>query len=842
MINVANKKIINKLSIRSFVASKKRNMIAIIAIALTTILFTSLFTIGIGMKEAFQNQTVRQSGGDGHVVFKYINDEQHIAVKNHPLISEISYDKIAADSVDNQKLLKRHTEMYYMDKTAMKLGFCEPTVGRPAIEENEVVADTATLDLLGVPHEVGAVVPIEYTIQDKKMKKNFILSGYYESDPVFNVGFILVSEAFCKAHAEYYDNNMSYAGKINAYIMFKNSMNLEEKAIRVIEESGYTKADDGSIQEPSDIKFNVNWAYLSSNYSDMDPGTMMSLIAAVGLIILTGYLIIYNIFQISVMKDIRYYGLLKTIGMTSKQIKRIVLRQGLMLSVLGIPVGLVGGFWIGKAVLPMIIAQVNITGGNIEVSLNPIIFAGASVFSFFTVLISVRKPGKTASKVSPIEAVRYSGVVSGKKKKKKSTNGGKIHKMALSNLGRDKKRTVLTVVSITLSLVLFNCVFTLSQGFDMDKYIGKFVDTDFLIGHANYFNQNHFRLIDDELSESFIQAVQDQDGFSEGGRLYKNIYVGDCSIERENPNEMSRFGHPVNIAEDGMPMLDLYGVEDLVLSRMDVLEGELDQEKLKTGKYIIEGVASDDYGKAIDASSHYEIGDKVVVYVDGVTYEYEVIAKVKVKSYTQTNRTSSDFLMYLPSEEYLNVVTRPVLMAYAFNVKNDKVSSMEVFIKNYTEKVESIMDYESKKVFVDDFKSFQNMLITIGGILSFIVGLIGVLNFFNSNMTSVFTRYQEFAMLQSLGMTKKQLLKVLIYEGLYYCGATIVLSFAMGVIFSFVVIDGIVSNLWFFSYQFVIWPLLLTYPVLIILSIIIPYIGYYGMSKLSIVERLRAVE
>src|SRR6056297_3815725 len=129
MIKVKNKKIINYLTFKSFKSNKARNFIAVIAISLTTILFTSLFTIGIGMIESFQNQTLRQSGGDGHAVLKYITDDQYNNIKDHPLIKEISYNKIISDSVDNTEFLKRPVEMYYMDEIGMKLGFSQPITG-----------------------------------------------------------------------------------------------------------------------------------------------------------------------------------------------------------------------------------------------------------------------------------------------------------------------------------------------------------------------------------------------------------------------------------------------------------------------------------------------------------------------------------------------------------------------------------------------------------------------------------------------------------------------------------------------------------------------------------------
>ena len=108
-------------------------------------------------------------------------------------------------------------------------------------------------------------------------------------------------------------------------------------------------------------------------------------------------------------------------------------------------------------------------------------------------IISVNKPAKIAGSVSPIEAIRYTendtAAFQGKKTAdKKSIHGAKIHRMALSNLGRNKKRTILVIISMTLSLVLFNTVFTLASGFDVEKYVEKFVNKDFIISTADYFS------------------------------------------------------------------------------------------------------------------------------------------------------------------------------------------------------------------------------------------------------------------------------------------------------------------------------------------------------------------
>jgi len=117
-----------------------------------------------------------------------------------------------------------------------------------------------------------------------------------------------------------------------------------------------------------------------------------------------------------------------------------------------------------------------------------------------------------------------------------------------------------------------------------------------------------------------------------------------------------------------------------------------------------------------------------------------------------------------------------------------------------------------------------------------------MLNFINSILTGIIARRREFAMLQSIGMTDRQLCKLLMLEGLFYALCTIVISLLVGTVFSFVVIQPIANNLWFFSYQFIVLPLLIASPLLILTSIVIPLVAYIGTNRKTIVERLRETE
>lgn len=844
MVKVNNKKPISNLSKKSFKANKSRNLFAVIAIALTTILFTSLFTMGIGTSQSIQEASMRQAGGDGHAALKYINDDEFNAIKDHSLIKEITYNRILADDVNNEELLKRHSEFWYADDVGLKLGFIDLEKGHVPQKENEVIVDSKTLELLNVPLEIGSPITLELNVKGKNITRDFVLSGWWESDPGFNVGQIFSSRAYVDAHKEElantYKETHDICGSISAYIMFNNSMNLEEKLSRVINESGFSMNEDDSNY----IESNVNWAYLSTNFG-MDMESLIAIIGGILLIGLTGYLIIYNIFQISVVRDIKFYGLLKTIGTTRKQISKIITKQALILSALGIPVGLILGFFAGKALVPLLMDNSNFAGSAVSVSPNPIIFIGSALFALITVFISTRKPARIAGKVSPIEAVKYSDTTT-LKKSNKNTRGAKVHQMARANMSRNKKRTVLVVLSLCLSVILMNTVFTLSNSLDMNKFVSKFVDTDFLIAHADYFNNDFFGK-ENETTEQYIQAVQMQDGFEEGGRLYSGRYEAFTVTDKNNTGE-SKFDQDVNEYGDFYSTA-CYGLEDLPLDRLELLDGEIDKEKLLSGKYILEGIHLDDNGNPLYDTAHYKVGDKVYlhnykgaeerVYTD---YEFTVMGHVSIKTYTCSDRCYWSYTFYLPAEVYKTLVDEPAVMSYAFNVSDDKEQDFEKFLIDYTDKVEPLMNYDSKQTTVDSFSGMRNTILTVGGALAIIIGFIGILNFINSILTSIITRKQEFAMLQSIGMTRKQLRHMLCFEGIYYSIYTCVLAIVLGVVFAELIVKALCNQLWFMSYNFMVLPLIISIPVLIALGLLIPLISFAFSDKASIVERLREIE
>lgn len=845
-----NGAVIKKLSGRYFKASKSRNIIAIIAIVLTTILFTTIFTLGSGLMDTVHDQNIRKAGGEGQAVLNYISDEVYNDIAGSPLIDRIAYTKAVSYRLKNPGLERWRSDLWYMDDTALEFARYTPTTGHRPKAENEIIADTKTLDALGVPAQIGETVSLTYEIKGKSYTTDFTLCGFWETDSLSNIGRLIVSKAFVDAHSDIltytYPVDNDYSGVVSAYVMFRGRGDIEVQLHRLLSETGYTcDMMGGSKEDGNYVIARVSPAYQSGALTD-NPAMLISGIIGVALIVVTGYLIIYNIFQISVIQDIQSYGQLKTLGTTKRQIKRLISRQALRLSLIGIPIGLLVGFFIGRALVPFLMNGTSYTtDAGIKVTVNPLIFIGSAAFAIFTVFVSVRKPAKIAGTVSAIEAIRYTKndtAAFGKHraKDKKSTHGAKLHFMALANLGRNRKRTILVIVSMTLSLVLFNTVFTLSSGFDIDKYIAKFMDTDFVISTASYF-QFQFEKSESDLSENFIEAVRQNENFEDGGRLYTSRM-----LEESFSTEHNAF-FSYNKDQNGNPFVSLYGADDFLLNGMEAVEGTIDLEKLKTGKYILLSVECADDGTVID-DPNISIGDTVRINhltinglssaIDG-SYDFIIMAKVRANENTATTRNTGEARFYLPTEVFLPLCDNPHLVSFPFDVKEGTEAEMAELLNSYIDSVEPSMDFESKATYTSSFDDLTSLIITIGGALSIIIGIIGIANFVNSVLTSVITRKKEFAMLQSIGMTGKQLKCILSFEGLYYAVGTIIMSAVLGVLFSVVVVKGISSSIWFFTYQFVMWPMLVIYPFLILLTVAIPALLYRQIAKASIIERLR---
>lgn len=840
MIRTNNKEVINRLSKNSFKYNKGRNKFAIVSIILTTLLFTAFFTIQMSMIKSTQYETMRMVGGTFHGGFKDLNTKEYEKIKDNKLIKE-KYVSIFVNLAQNKELAKRQTEIKYADKNYIENGFAKPFKGNIPKSKNEILVDTLTLDALGIPKDINQKINLKYFINDKEYNTEFKVSGIYEGDKVSMASVLYVSKDFVEEELKGIDQEKikksgEGTGLIDLEVKFSNSLFIEKKLQKVLIESGLNTKQ---------INTGVNWAYTSVRMEE-DTGSLWGAIGFLAIIMFAGYLIIYNVFYISIVKDIKFYGLLKTIGTTKKQINKIIIKQALKMCMIGIPVGIALGYFIGVILTPLLVRQTTIV--NTEISASPIIFIGSILFSLITVLVSIYKPSKIASKVSPIEALRYSGVREKTRRKVKKTNSGaKIRNMALSNVFKNKSKSFIVIASLSLSIILLNCVYTVIYGLDIDKYLVNLIGTDFTVGDTSFYRWEYgLGNYSDAFTEDICKEIENLEGVHSVDKIYhKGIQLPlidemKKNIERKKSSVEQDYQKYINEALKNKKIpTECYGIDEGILPFIEkyLTKGKIDIEKFKTGNYII--LDENWYmGRLLD------VGSKVTIpFENGQSKEYEVMATVQViPLYLRTGYVGiegSD--MYLPISEFKNIVNNKSVMTAMFNVDDSQINNVKNYLENKI-KTNPTLDYTMKLTYINEFEDMANTYKIVGYGLSFVLGLIGILNFNNVMMTNIISRKREFAILKSVGMTENQLKKLVKLEGLYYALLTIFIVVVIGIPLTKKLVTLVAGGMMMFSYKFTMLPIIISSPILIIISIIVPTICIKYTEKDSIVESLRENE
>ena len=192
MLKVSNKGVIRRLSLRSLRASRTRNIIAVLAVALTTVLFTALFTIAMSINEGFQQSNFRQCGGWSHGTFKYLTEEQFEQLKDEPMISEWGLRRFVGMPT-GEAFSKSHVELGYSDANQAHWMFCDPVEGRLPLEgSDEAATDLHVLELLGIEPRLGARFTLTFDVDGRETTQSFSLCGWWEYDEAVVANHVLI--------------------------------------------------------------------------------------------------------------------------------------------------------------------------------------------------------------------------------------------------------------------------------------------------------------------------------------------------------------------------------------------------------------------------------------------------------------------------------------------------------------------------------------------------------------------------------------------------------------------------------------------------------------------------
>lgn len=815
--------LLNKLTVTNLKLNKKRTAVTIIGIILATALITAV----AGMVTSFRGTMVnwsRKTDGDYHYEFKNVPKDELKYIKNNRnvesyyITQDIGYSKL--ENSDNE--YKPYLYLKAYNDRALESSSIKLIEGRMPKNDNEIVISEHIIKNGKVNYKIGEKLTLNiskrisynyeltqnnsYTKGEETLKKEFDKSyeivGIIERpnrsiEPYSAPGYTVITylnpnnmEGNANIYARYTQKGLKDRYQVTADILgvsseileksFTKSLSNEELA--QLEKAKYEYQDNGGL---------LSYEALSLSESNLSMIYTLAVIV-IGIIIFTSVFCIRNSFAISITEKMKQYGMLSSVGATSKQIKKNVLYEALILSIIGIPIGILSGIFAVFVLLKVIgiILMESLNGLTFIFAVPWSAMLLAIVLSAMTIYFSARKSAKRASKVSPIEAIRSNEDIKIKSKKIKSPKlvrkifgvGGDI---AYKNLKRNKKKYRTTVISIVVSVGIFiamssfmNYAFKTSSIYYKTRSYNLIARGEFeqdynkLKKIASYEEVDKYSLLRSTTLRVNIENIK----YSEKGKKY----IADLYEESE---EKAKYVD-INVVSLGNEEYSRY-----------IKELGLNNEKVKDKVILIDNMiqyVTDEKGKGVYQSFNifeYKSGDKLNIKIldkKGKEKNNEQIEIVKVtdKRPMGLENTYSDSGYIVVSDEWMDANKESVLDSVELCVYTNNADKLEENIKNTYRSDISVNNY-------DQMARIENSLWLVIAIFLYgfivVISLIGITNIFNTITTNMNLRSKEFANLKSIGMTNKEFNRMIRLESIFYGTKSLLIGVPIGIGLSYLI-------------------------------------------------------
>lgn len=741
---------------------KSKNILIGIAIILTTLLLFVIPSIGKDMVEV-NFAVINKIYPTWHALYRNVDESTvmklaaHHDVKTYGLRSDAGYMNLEDATVS----------MMYMDRTGMELYKVKLKEGQLPQKENDIVVSKGILEALGQNGKIGDTITVPYQILkddglDYTKEKDFRICGFLadnESSKEQKQYTSLVSEAFLKAEIPVEQVKYRFLLQVNGQ-KGNTTADYTETIQNIARQFGISEDD-----------MNINKEYLAANY--VDPATIPVIVGIMLIVVLAGIITIYSVYYVSMNQRVREFGKLKAIGATKRQLRQIVLREGMGVALFAIPIGLLIGTVAVKVVLLQFVehakdSNVLITEAYKVVAKGEVqlyywwIYLLAIAVTLCTVYLSLMKPMRMAAKVSEIEAMRYQG---GSKRQKSSRKGYQflnIGRLTKRNLAENKKKSTITIVSMAVTGIFVMMVATvLSCANPMESAKSSIVGQYEISPIVEYGNKEHPEYEwaevqkNNPLNEGLKQQIEELDGV-ERVDVFTALKVSGGPFEEKIGTEFIN-GVPEEYAEE---------------LKKGITEGNVTYEELKSGDKVILDRA------LLHWYPDIKVGDKLKLNIhDGDNTFQKEIEVAAIGEYGTGLTNYNCLIMAKEGAEKLTI--------------NNSSSYFQVIAdKDYDEALEAslqaIVDGSGRlqmRTWKNEYDTWENAIqMTRGACYAFIIILaaISIMNLINTMINSVHVRKKELGMMQAIGMSDRQLMKMLQLEGIFYTVGTLIISIGVG--------------------------------------------------------------
>lgn len=842
-----NKEVIKRVEKGMMKANRTRNIFAIVAVALTTFMITTVFSLGINYKENMELTSVRTSGTNANVTLAMPTNAQEKEIRDLDYVKTVGAQyMIGSVAGKNEADRDLAIAMQYYDNTEWEKHYKEAISninGNYPKKENEIMLSEDALSQLGIKKpKLDMEIPLSYVSKDGEQKDTFTLSGWFRS--YTGTGMAFLSESYCQEHGYTLQNS----GVL--------SISLDNP-----KDNFYDIQDDITLNENQTFQGSVSMS--SSNGS-----VYAMIILLVFFIIGSGYLLIYNVLYISISKDTRFYGLIKTLGTTEKQIKTLVKRQAVTFACIGIPIGVILAGALSFGIVPIILENAFDSGKSIidaEMFFHPSIFILSIIFSALTVWISCNAPAKAASKISPIEALRYQNFASTKTKIRSSTNGGKLHVMAYHNVFRDKKRAFLVFMSLFMGITMILGVNGIIGSMKVENFIDKYMDYNFEYTDIQFEQPEQPNKEVPQFDEQFVEQIKQIDGVKKVD-IQKTVWAGidfdevalegfmkiryeDSRYKTEGQSYQEMVADLKEYANAGDYGCYITTLDDKALEEYNAKHPNtsIDIEAFNRGETAIAGMDTEYnapnaalVGKTLSLTADSSGGKATDFLIDGSFYfeDYENNLSEGIGKRKDIHIVPE--IIYVSEAGMERLTKTPIISAIGVDIKDmnqvEQIASELQALNGTLTKQE--WSYKSPIGMMEEYNQVTYSMNLMGNGAAVLLIVVGLINFINVMLTGVVARKNEFAVMESIGTSKKQIKKILTLEGGIYALVTTVLIMTLGNAFLLLVADAVphMADYAKFEYPFALVICLIFAIFIICLSV--PAIVYRAVSKETVIERL----
>lgn len=819
-----NGKIITRLAKNSVRTNKMQYGILLLTIVVSAFMNFCVFTIGLTYLEESRLQDIRLNGAEYDIAL--INGftlKQKEILRQNPKIKSTGMESYAGYVKSTEFDASVEIGLLWCDET-----FWEEQMdpvrtrldGHYPKKRNELLVTEEVLKACGNDElSVGDRFLLTYENNMGVCTEEFVISGIWYGYSHTSAGF--VSKAF-------YDEtgyDLSKDGIL--YIKLKQDYALPGMMQSV---KKTLSVSDRQVFAPTD--------YIENSFK-----RWLGICGLALVICLSAYLLIYNILYLSVSGKIRYYGMLQALGMTKKQLVCFLVKQMLPIGIMGIFTGILSGVLFCIKCVPYFMKLWGVTEETVLPQIEPMVLICSFLVTGIAVFCGAGRPVQLAANITPAEAVKHRETVM-KGKGYKQKKGAFFWRMAFEQLKKDRTKTVIVLLSLAVSLSVFYCLTTIIVSQGERTVMPEYWDSDFVVQNQAQVPED-MDSVQNVIPDSFVEKTADMEGIQEY-HIVEGVpvifpYVPDGFSEMwlKCYAERTPYLQYEDLLEDYGKNPDNYygmikGIDEQEFDYLNQsLNASVDKEKFLEGELCIVQYAGSEIPE--------EYINQTVSFLFREQQYETVIGAVSYEMYYSGSNVGPTLIV---SQEYLRSLTsHPVLMSMNIRYRRSFDEEVERELTSilqespYRNDIYIGSKYENMK----EIQEAQGNMMELGTVISLLLLFVGVLNYANTTAGNIQSRKQTFAIMESIGMSGKQIDGLLIREGILYAGFSVLIAATAGTGVTYLCFQSM--NYMGIPFKIPVLPCTGAIVLVVWICTTVPLLSYRKLTrKRSIVERLRDYE